>query len=210
MSRVPKALIVVGLAVAVFAAIHLQCGMARDQSEDPGALKNSMMQLYQKGKFGEAALLAERYAEVTRARYGDATPQYASALCDWAGMLQNANQLAEAEPLYRRALTIYETNLGRDHPDVAIVLDNLAVLLAADNRLTQAEPLMRRALTIDEKNLGPDHPDVPTSGWSGPRFFSSMVSSRRISGSACVSRLSAANSTAKLSSTMATSGWSRP
>ena len=91
---------------------------------------------------------------------GRIIPDVASALNNLAGLLQDTNRLAEAEPLYRRALEIDEASYGPDHPEVATDLNNLAGLLQATNRLAEAEPLYRRALAIDEASLGPDHPDV--------------------------------------------------
>ena len=51
---------------------------------------------------------------------------------------------------------------------------------------------------------------VATSGWSGPKVFSSMASARRISGSASASRLVACSNSARLLRRMATSGCSGP
>ena len=72
----------------------------------------------------------------------------AIGLNNLAGLLQDTNRLAEAEPLFRRALAIDEASLGRIIPNVAIRLNNLAGLLHATNRLAEAEPLYRRALAI--------------------------------------------------------------
>jgi tetratricopeptide (TPR) repeat protein len=75
-------------------------------------------------------------------------------------VLNDANRLAETEPLIRRALAIWEKSLGPDHPQVATGLNNLAQLLQTTNRLAEAEPMIRRALAIIEKSYGPDHPKV--------------------------------------------------
>ncbi len=75
--------------------------------------------------------------------YGKSHPWVATELKNLAQMLQDANRLAEAEPLIRRALAIDEQSYGKDDPDVAIDLNNLALLLEDTNRLTEAEPLMR-------------------------------------------------------------------
>jgi tetratricopeptide (TPR) repeat protein len=94
------------------------------------------------------------------ASYGPDHPSVATTLNNLAGLLEDTNRLAEAEPLMRRALAIAEASLGPDHPSVATSLNNLALLLRATNRLTEAEPLMRRALAINEASYGPDHPKV--------------------------------------------------
>ena len=82
----------------------------------------------------------------------------ATDLNNLAGLLEDKNRLAEAEPLYRRALAIDEASYGPDHPQVARDLNNLAGLLKAKNRIDEAEPLFRRALAIFEASFGPDHP----------------------------------------------------
>jgi CHAT domain-containing protein/tetratricopeptide (TPR) repeat protein len=124
------------------------------------ALNIQVVELFRAGKFSEAIPLAQRYADLIKARHGPDHAEYADALGNLALALKNASRFSEAEPLYRRALSIDERNLGPEHPRVAIGLNNLAQLLHATNRLSEAEPLMRRALAIDEKGLGPEHPIV--------------------------------------------------
>ncbi len=131
-------------------------------ADDVADLNKQVRQLYDQGKFAEALPLAGQYAAAAKARYGEAAPNYATALAWQAELLKDMNRLAEAEPLYRRALAIYEDTFGPDHSDVATVLSNLARLLKATNRFAEAEPLYRRALAIDEKSYGPNHPDVAT------------------------------------------------
>ena len=82
------------------------------------------------------------------------------AMSNRAGLLQETNRIAEAEPLIRKALELDRKNLGSNHPNIAVRLNNLANLLKSTNRLTEAEPLMRLALKMDEENLGPDHPNI--------------------------------------------------
>ena len=47
-----------------------------------------------------------------KTRHGEDSPQYATAINDLAQILQAANRLAEAEPLFRRALAINEKSYG--------------------------------------------------------------------------------------------------
>jgi len=69
----------------------------------------------------------------------------ATALNNLAGLYQDQDRTAEAEPLYQRSLAIREKVLGPDHPLVGTALDNLAVLafvqreLAAGRRLLAAQ-----------------------------------------------------------------------
>ena len=75
-------------------------------------MNGRVIELYQAGKFGEAIPLAERYGVATAARYGENTPEYATALNSLAVLLQDTNRLAEAEPLMRRALAVDEKSFG--------------------------------------------------------------------------------------------------
>src|SRR5262245_10279512 len=67
----------------------------------------------------EAIPALERNAAAIKSRRGADHPDYATALNTLGQALQNANRLAEAEPIMRQALAIDETSLGPEHPSVA-------------------------------------------------------------------------------------------
>jgi len=123
-------------------------------------LSRQMAELYDAGRYAEAVPLAERYAELIKARHGEYHPEHAMALHNWSELLIRSGRLAEAEPLMRRVLAIDAADAGPEHPNIATGLNNLALLLKELNRLVEAEQLVRQALPIDEKSLGPDHPNV--------------------------------------------------
>ncbi|MCX5959108.1 MAG: tetratricopeptide repeat protein [Cyanobacteria bacterium] len=110
--------------------------------------------------FAEALKWYQLALELGELRLGPNHPSTAGAINNLAGLLQDTNHLADAEPLMSRALAIDEASYGPDHPAVARDLNNLALMLQATNRLADAEPLMRRALAIDEASYGNDHPVV--------------------------------------------------
>ena len=109
---------------------------------------------------GRGIFHAERALEIARNEFPPDSPEIAIHLNNLAGLLQDTNRLAEAEPLMREALRIDRAAFGDDHPDVARDLNNLAQLLQATNRPAEAEPLMRDALRIDRAALGDEHPHV--------------------------------------------------
>jgi hypothetical protein len=115
-----------------------------------------------KANFAASLLWLQLGRDLCEQRLGPEHPETATSLINLAGLLQDTNQLAEAELLIRRALAILEASYGSDHPDVAASLNNLAQLLLNTNRLAEAEPLMKRALAIAEASYGPDHPKVST------------------------------------------------
>ena len=86
-------------------------------------------------------------------------------------MLQDTDQLREAEPLLRRALELDEAIFGEHHPNVAVCLNNLATLLHDTNRPQEAEPLMRRALEIDRGRLRRATPDRGELTWATWRHY---------------------------------------
>ena len=89
-------------------------------------------------------------------------PDLANALNNLASLLQDTNQLAEAEPLLRRALLIRQQSLGPNDPAVAQSLNNLGTLLEDTNREREAESLYLRAVEILEmfrRRTGYEHPD---------------------------------------------------
>jgi hypothetical protein len=77
-------------------------------------------------------------------------------------------------PTIRISQTINEKVFGPNHPAVAGSLNNLGLFYQNQGHYADAEPLLKQALAIWEKAY-----DVPaTSGWSGPRAFSSIASAR--------------------------------
>lgn len=63
-----------------------------------------------------------------------------------AGMYDDQEQYAKAEPLYHRALAVRMETLGPDHPDVATSLNNLAYSYSEQGKYAKAEPMFQRAL----------------------------------------------------------------
>jgi CHAT domain-containing protein/tetratricopeptide (TPR) repeat protein len=136
---------------------------ARAQGVDDLAyLQSQVSQLYDEGKYAEAAPIAELYVALARQKYGDNHTEYATAIAWLAYVSAVHGRDAEAEPLYKRSLAIYEKALGPDHPAVAAALSDLAQLYHAHGRYAEAEPLYKRSLAIREKALGPEHLEVGT------------------------------------------------
>ena len=110
------------------------------------------------GDNAESLRLAEQYANETKARYGEKSPEYGAAINNLARLLTEMSLFDEAEPLLRRSLAIAEATYGPRDRRVAAALSNLAQLLKITQREDEAEPLLQRSLEIDEKSAGPDDP----------------------------------------------------
>jgi len=132
-------------------------------SEDPSALNDEAVKLYNAGKYAEAIPFAERSLAILEKTLGPEHPDVATSLENLAALYEAMVVYAKAEPLYHRALAIREKSLGQGHPGVAASLNGLAGLYYAMGAYAKAEPLFQRSLAIREKNLGPEHPDVATS-----------------------------------------------
>ena len=132
-------------------------GAARPQgADDLDRLNHEIERLYGENKIAAALPLAERYVALTRQRYGEDNPEYATALT-WLGSLYASQQrFAEAEPLLKSALAIREKAFGPDHPLVATSLSNLANLYQREGRTAEAEELAKRAKAIRAKAVGSD------------------------------------------------------
>jgi CHAT domain-containing protein/tetratricopeptide (TPR) repeat protein len=160
-----------GLILGAFVWVAPVLGWAGAPKEAPDearlreaeALKGDYERLYEEGKYGEAAVLAERACAILGEERGSESVEVGGCLSD-LGLLYTARGAYEkAKPQYERALAIHEKALGPDHPDVATSLNNLAGLYEAQGAYAKAEPLVERALAIHAKALGPDHPDVAMS-----------------------------------------------
>ena len=74
------------------------------QSDNLNAIRRQVERLYEAGRYSEALPLAERAAELTRARYGEGHANYVSTIAWLAMIYQELDQLDQAEALTRQAL----------------------------------------------------------------------------------------------------------
>jgi hypothetical protein len=78
-----------------------------------------------------------RALEIDEASFGPGHPEVATDLNNLAGLLQDTNRLAEAEPLMRRHLEIFlkfTRDVGHPHPHLKDAFDNYAGLLRVIGR----------------------------------------------------------------------------
>ncbi|MGE0630171.1 MAG: tetratricopeptide repeat protein, partial [Hyphomicrobiaceae bacterium] len=146
------AALIPAFAFLLISAVQTAFGQSADELSE---LEKRIAQVYQAGKYDEAASLADRIVELARQRNGENHPRYASALSWQAVVAQDRGQFASAETIYRRILDIDEKALGADHPDVGRDSNNLALVYQDMGRYAEAEPLFERALAIAEKQPGP-------------------------------------------------------
>ena len=129
-------------------------------ADDLGALDAKISELRLAGKYPEALRLAERYAAESKARFGEASAEHATALDSLAGTYFEQSSFDEAEPIYQRVLAIREKVLGPHHEDVLLTLTMLANVYRSTRRPHLAEPLLRRILAEEERASQPDQASI--------------------------------------------------
>jgi CHAT domain-containing protein/tetratricopeptide (TPR) repeat protein len=114
------------------------------------------------GRQDEATACARKTADAARVRFGDAHPDFASALERWGGVLSMGGNEAQAEAfeLFHRALTIYEKALGKSDPRLIGCVFDLGVTHQRLLRYGEAESCLRRALELGETAWGNEHPKL--------------------------------------------------
>ena len=110
---------------------------------------------------------------VTLSRFADAEPHFRAnlklaatpaeesiALTNLAYLLQETNQLKDAESLMHQSLAVAKKFYGAEQPEVTVRLRHLAGLFLRTNRSAEAERLLRQALAIDEKSERTELTDI--------------------------------------------------
>jgi tetratricopeptide (TPR) repeat protein len=129
------------LAIAVLAVTD--SGPLLAQSDDLATLNGHVGQLHQAGKYDEASPLAERFVELTRARFGNESRAHANALTILGDLYREKGRCAEAEPLYLSARSKLEKALRQNHRDVGQSLNRLALLYWAQGPLRRGRALIQ-------------------------------------------------------------------
>lgn len=89
-------------------------------------LYSQVFELYDQGRYSEAAGIARTALKVTEDTFGEEDPNVAISLNNLAYLYDCQGNHAQSGPLYRRALTILEKGLGPDNFRVGLVLSNMA------------------------------------------------------------------------------------
>jgi tetratricopeptide (TPR) repeat protein len=111
-------------------------------------LYSQVFELYEQGRYSEAADIAKEALKVAEETFGQEDPNVAISLNNLAYLYDCQGNHAQSGPLYRRALTILEKALGPDHFRVALVLSNMAERCRKMGKTDEAETLEARAAKI--------------------------------------------------------------
>jgi tetratricopeptide (TPR) repeat protein len=91
-------------------------------------LNTRAVNLYQQGRYPEAAVFAEDALSRAEKNFGPNHLNVSQSLNNLAGIYSAMGEYEKAEPIYTRALKIREETLGPTHPALATTLNNLAEL----------------------------------------------------------------------------------
>jgi len=101
------------------------------------------------GAYDEAKRSLKPSLDLRKQVFGDQHPAVASSLQNLAAVLQELDQLEEAEELMREALSIREIlHAGSDHEELVIARNNLAEILRQQREHAEAEALVSEALAM--------------------------------------------------------------
>lgn len=121
------------------------------------ALTLMSMNYIELSDLAQAEITAQKAADIYRAWYSTASPQYAAKLRNlgWIRHLRGSN--AEAERLLRQAVEIGDQVPAGVPRDQAETLLKLGFLLARTGRSAQGIEMLQRALPAVEQTFGPEH-----------------------------------------------------
>jgi tetratricopeptide (TPR) repeat protein len=114
-------LTIISLSFALFSCAH-------DPQATWSGLNTRAVNLYQQGRFTEAAVFAEDALGRAEKDLGPNHLNVSQSLNNLAGIYSAMGEYEKAEPIYTRALKIREETLGPTHPALATTLNNLAEL----------------------------------------------------------------------------------
>ncbi|MEM6936874.1 MAG: serine/threonine-protein kinase [Pseudomonadota bacterium] len=118
---------------------------------------------YALGEFDEALAIFGEVYEGQLGHLGAKHPTVLSALHNYATLLKQVGDLAEAERQYLDLLALRREVLGDRHAQTLNTLHNLGELYQALEDPASAGPYLNEALAGREEALGADHPDVVAS-----------------------------------------------
>ena len=123
-------------------------------------LSAQFMDLYGKGRFGEAVLPARQALELNREVLGERHPSTINSLGNLAFLLQARGDLDAARPMLERALRLREEVLGERHPGTISSLNNLATLLHDQGEHDAARVIAARSLASSQARLAASLPTL--------------------------------------------------
>lgn len=132
----------------------------KEELEEAARLDADVVNLFGRGRYDEAAPLAERVLEIRLKAYGPTHPGVADAQYNVGMIRVGQGRFAEAEGVLRQALATYEKAAAASDPARAKVLSGLALASSKQGRGDEALKLSGAALAAAEKAFGVEGKEV--------------------------------------------------
>ena len=131
---------------------------AAAQSDNLDVLNTQVAQLYQAGRYDEAANIAQQIVGLTEKRFGPENNETAGALYRMGSILSAQGRWADAEAATKRAVDIYRRINVAPHKDLPSAISNLARIYTETDRFREAETSYLEAIGLDEQMRSPGSP----------------------------------------------------
>lgn len=154
MKAIVAAVIMLLLAGLAGAQTPVSPAVSSQELEEAAQLNVEVVNLFGRGRYDEAAPLAERVLEIKLKAYGPAHPGVADAQYNVGMIRVGQGKFAEAEGVLRQALAAYEKSVAPSDPGPAKVLSGLALARAKLGHNDEALKLAETALAAAERAHG--------------------------------------------------------
>lgn len=135
----------------------------QEQLDEATRLAQSVVSLYNAGKYDEALSIAERVVKIRERLLPKDDDRLMAAIFNLAVLQLEKGESSEPKSLLERVLHSYERTSGVDNLKLANVLDQLAVAYYRVNQPAETEHAYERSLAIRRKTFGTDHAEVARS-----------------------------------------------
>lgn len=134
-------------------------------------LTNSLVKLFNEGKYDEALPLAKRALQIREKLLPRTDARVSNALVNLGEVYLAKKDHNSAKQAFERALPLQEERFGPMSEKLGLTLDRLAVLYHYLGNMSKAETMYQRALVVREQAFGPENVKVAEPLFSLARFY---------------------------------------
>jgi len=135
----------------------------QEQLDEATRLGQSVVSLYNAGKYDEAQPIAERVVKIREQVLDKDDDRLLTAIFNLAAIQLARGRASDAKSLFEKVLHSYERTGGIDNVKLANVLDQLAIAWYRLGQPVETEHAYERSLAIRQKAFGSNHAEVARS-----------------------------------------------
>jgi TonB family protein len=139
--------------------------------QEAAMLTNSMVKLFNQGKYDEALPLAKRVLKIREKLLPRTDPLVSDSLTNLGEIYIAKLDYEQAREIFKRLLEIQRERFGPDSVNLASTLDRLAPLNFRSGRYGEAEAAYKLALALREKAFGNKHEQVARSLFAIAEYY---------------------------------------